>query len=92
MQVLAYLQLVEATTGRPSPYGVLRYGDDAAYQVLWDDGARRDLEEALVEVRRLMVEGGAQRNHERVGKCKNCSRRSSCPQRLDHSQASSSGY
>jgi len=92
MQVLAYLQLVEATTGRPSPYGVLRYGDDAAYQVLWDDGARRDLDAALVEVRRLMIEGGAQRNHERVGKCKNCSRRSSCPQRLDHSQASSSGY
>jgi CRISPR-associated exonuclease Cas4 len=92
MQVLAYLKLVEATTGRASPYGVLRYGEDAAFQVMWDQNARRDLEEAMTAVRTLLEEGGAKRNHERVGKCRNCSRRSACPERLDHSQASSSGY
>ena len=31
---------------------------------------------------RLMVEGGAKRNHERKGKCRNCSRRAKCPQSL----------
>jgi hypothetical protein len=31
---------------------------------------------------RMMVEGGAQRNHERPGKCRNCSRREMCPESL----------
>lgn len=92
MQLLAYLHLVETTTGRASPYGVLRYGEDAVFQIQWDEAARRDLEAELMEVRRLIREGGAKRNHERVGKCASCSRRHGCDQRLDVSQVSSSGY
>lgn len=85
MQVLAYLHLVECETGRSSPYGVIRYGDDHLFQVAWDDVARADLFSAVEEVQRLMKEGGATRNHERVGKCRNCSRRHACPERLDAS-------
>ena len=85
MQLLAYLHLVECETGRSSPYGVIRYGEEHIFQVPWDDAARTDLFSAVAEVQRLMREGGATRNHERVGKCRNCSRRHACPERLDAS-------
>ncbi|MBV18657.1 MAG: hypothetical protein CMA56_02200 [Euryarchaeota archaeon] len=85
MQLLAYLHLVECETGRSSPYGVIRYGEHHIFQVPWDNGARADLFSAIEEVQRLMEEGGARRNHERVGKCRNCSRRHACPERLDAS-------
>jgi hypothetical protein len=37
----------------------------------------------LKEIQRLMVEGGAKRDHDRPGKCRNCSRRHRCPEALD---------
>ena len=82
MQLLAYLHLVSNTTGTMPEYGILRYGNDALFTVPWNDVARADLANSIQEVQRLMVEGGAQRNHERIGKCRNCSRRKMCPQSL----------
>ena len=82
MQLLAYLHLVDKTTGSAPEYGILRYGGEALYTVPWDDSARDDLYFSIQEIQRLMVEGGAERNHERVGKCRNCSRRAKCPQSL----------
>mgnify|MGYP001315164624 FL=1 len=32
----------------------------------------------IIEIQRLTVEGGAKRNHNQIGKCKNCSRRHAC--------------
>lgn len=85
MQLLAYLHLVECETGRASPYGVIQYGQEHVFQIHWDNGAREDLHRSVTEVKRLMEEGGATRNHERIGKCRNCSRRHACPERLDAS-------
>ena len=82
MQLLAYLHLVSNTTGTIPDYGILRYGGEALFTVPWDDLARADLTNSIQEIQRLMVEGGAQRNHERHGKCRNCSRRKMCPQSL----------
>ena len=82
MQLLAYLHLVNETTGSAPEYGILRYGGEALYTVAWDDSAKIDLYSSIQEIQRLMVEGGAKRNHERVGKCRNCSRRAKCPQSL----------
>ncbi len=82
MQVLAYVQLVSNTTNTIPDYGILRYGEEALFTIPWDDEARADLNHSIKEIQRLMVEGGAMRNHERPGKCKNCSRQSKCPQSL----------
>ena len=82
MQLLAYIHLVGETTGSIPDYGVLRYGEDALFTVPWTDLTRADLTYAIQEVQRLMVQGGAERNHQRVGKCKNCSRQKQCPQSL----------
>ena len=82
LQLLAYISLVETSTGKTPPYGVLRYGDDDVHQVFWDQHAQQHLEQSIIEVQRLMVEGGAKRNHEREGKCRNCSRRYACSDSL----------
>ncbi len=82
MQLLAYLHLVSNTTGTMPDYGILRYGGDALFTVPWNDSEKENLATSIQEVQRLMVEGGAQRNHERIGKCRNCSRRKMCPQSL----------
>ena len=82
MQLLAYLHLVSMTTGTMPDYGILRYGGEALYTIAWNDQAKADLRGSIQEIQRLMVQGGAQRNHQRVGKCRNCSRRHKCPQSL----------
>ena len=82
MQLLAYLHLVSNTTETTPEYGILRYGGEALFTVPWNDLAKADLTKSIQEIQRLMVEGGAQRNHERKGKCRNCSRRKMCPQSL----------
>ena len=82
MQLLAYIHLVNRTTQTEAEYGILRYGGDSLFTVAWDGAAEVDLFESVQEIQRLMVEGGAKRNHERKGKCQNCSRRAMCPQSL----------
>ena len=78
MQLLAYLHLVEINTRKSAPYGVLRYGKENLHQIPWNDVAKQELQGAVQEVQRLMVEGGAVRNHDRPGKCRNCSRLYAC--------------
>ena len=82
LQVLAYLHLVEISTKRPTPYGVLRYGNEDLHQIPWDDENKKMLFDAISEVQRLMVHNDAKRNHERPGKCRNCSRNYACPEAL----------
>ena len=82
MQLMAYLHLVEVTTGTKPDYGILRYGTDTLFTVQWDEITKQKLMDSIKEIQRLMVEGGSQRNHHRKGKCRHCSRRSHCPQSL----------
>ena len=82
MQIMAYIHLVEVTTGKIPPFGILSYGGDNNHQILWDDYNRKMLADGVKEVQRLMVEGGAKRNHDRPGKCRSCSRRYACPDNL----------
>ena len=82
LQLLAYISLVETRTTKSPPYGGLRYGNEDIHQVYWDEHAKQHLRESIIEVQRLMVEGGAQRNHEREGKCRSCSRRYACSESL----------
>lgn len=82
IQLLAYLHLVESTTGRAPPYGVLRYGNDNLHTIDWDEMGKKRLYASTKEIQRLMVQGGAERNHNRPGKCENCSRRYACDSSL----------
>jgi len=82
IQLLAYLHLVESTTGRRPPYGVLKYGSENLHTIDWNEENEHQLFSAVKEVQRLMVQGGAERNHNRKGKCESCSRRYACDSSL----------
>lgn len=82
MQLLAYMHLVESTTGRDTPYGVLKYGNENLHSIDWNEHNKHLLFSAVKEVQRLMVQGGAERNHNRKGKCESCSRRYACDSSL----------
>tara|TARA_B100000524_G_scaffold186374_2_gene96461 strand:+ start:566 stop:1699 length:1134 start_codon:yes stop_codon:yes gene_type:complete len=82
LQALAYARLVEKTTGRAPPYALLRYGPDNLHQLIWDDEAKKELDERIHQVQTAMAIGGAKRNHDRPRKCQNCSRRYACSERL----------
>jgi CRISPR-associated exonuclease Cas4 len=51
VQVWVYCLLVEETTGRTPPFGVLRYGDGGEWRVPWDDSARAAVLGLLREIR-----------------------------------------
>jgi CRISPR-associated exonuclease Cas4 len=82
VQVLAYLKLVEASTQHKPSYGVINYGNEKVFKILWNNENREVLDSKIKEVQGAMVSGVAHRNHERVGKCQNCSRAHACPERL----------
>lgn len=82
LQVLAYAALVESTTGQVPPYGILRYGQDNLHQIEWNEAGRERLHVAIQDIQQTMATGGAKRNHNREGKCRNCSRRYACDERL----------
>ena len=81
-QALAYARLVEMTTGRAPPYALLRYGQNNLHQLPWDQSAKNELQEQIQAIQHIMAKGGATRNHNRPGKCKNCSRRHACADRI----------
>jgi len=82
IQLLAYIRLIEATTGKAPTMGVLRYGEHDAHLITWDEDAKKVLEHEIREVQSALVSGMASRNHEQVGKCRSCSRFRACPERL----------
>lgn len=82
LQALAYARLVEVTTGRTPPYALLRYGNENLHQLPWDDAAKEELNDQIATIQHAMAAGGATRNHDRPGKCKHCSRRHACDERL----------
>lgn len=74
MQVLAYLALVEASTGRAPPYGVLRYGDGQEFRIAWDGPGRAE----LARVRAALDRPYDGRHLASASKCAGCRFRTIC--------------
>ncbi len=77
VQVWAYCLLVEETTGRPPPFGVLRYADQE-YRVRWDAAARGELLAIRAEVARP-YDGRATPS---AGRCARCAWVDACDARV----------
>jgi len=80
IQLAAYCLLLEKE-GKVS-YGILKYGE-MEHIIAFDDHLRSTLLSKMAEMREVMASGEAHRNHDRPGKCRSCSRRERCPERLD---------
>jgi CRISPR-associated exonuclease Cas4 len=81
LQLSAYLLLVEELYGKPPPYGLIRYSERED-KVEWTQETRMLVVFKMQEMREKLKAGGVHRNHNRPGKCQNCSRRGACPERL----------
>lgn len=80
VQLIAYCTLVGEAFG-PVPYGIIDY-EEKKYSIDNSD----ELQETVLELRDKLLRDQerqeAHRNHERKGKCINCSRRDVCHERL----------
>jgi len=81
LQVATYCLLIAESSGKRPPYGLLRYGSEE-HEIEFDAELEKILLEKVEEMRKLMRSGEVHRNHNRPGKCANCSRRESCPEKL----------
>ena len=81
LQLAAYLLLIDEEFGTPKE-GILRYSerDD---RIEWSNELKMMVSFKLEEMREKIKTGIVHRNHNRPGKCRGCSRRSGCPEKLE---------
>jgi len=81
LQIAAYCLLIEESTGKTPPYGLLKYPEQQ-HEIEYNEDLKKVLLGKLREMRKIMDTGEAHRNHNRPGKCKSCSRNDSCPEKI----------
>ena len=81
VQVGAYCLILEDITGKAPPNGIIKY-PEKSFEIEFTE----ELKEIVLKKRKELLadleRGEAHRNHHRPGKCRNCSRRDICPERL----------
>jgi len=85
LQLATYLKLVEDNYGVRPPYGYIQYGEkkENRYKINYDAKLEVMLERKVDEILRHLAGEQVHRNHYRLGKCLNCSRRAACPEALE---------
>ncbi|MEW5761375.1 MAG: Dna2/Cas4 domain-containing protein [Candidatus Thermoplasmatota archaeon] len=88
LQLAVYCFLIEEKYSRPT-HGFLRYGlregkisSIVEYKIEYTDKLKEILMKKISEMRKAMEEGNVHRTHNRIGKCKNCSRREDCSEAI----------
>jgi CRISPR-associated exonuclease Cas4 len=71
LQLAAYCLLVEETTGRTPPHGLLKYAD-ALYEVDFTPELRRELLDTMTEMRQARLAETLNRDHDQPNKCLAC--------------------
>jgi CRISPR-associated exonuclease Cas4 len=82
LQLAAYCVLVEENYNQRPPYGLIRYGKEKEFKIDYDDRLKNLVVAKISEMRKAIKNNTAHRNHNRKNKCKYCSRREGCPERL----------
>ena len=81
LQLAAYCHLLEEVYGGFVPYGRLVY-NDREFTIPFDPTLRFELESVLTTMRHVLQHGNVERNHDDLRRCKACSMRAYCTQRL----------
>lgn len=86
MQLSAYLILMDVNYTQDSPFGYIEYTpfekERKRFRIEWDIMTKALVLSKVSEIREAERIGVTHRNHQREGKCRNCSRRNGCPERL----------
>ncbi|HEY9075842.1 MAG TPA: Dna2/Cas4 domain-containing protein [Anaerolineaceae bacterium] len=80
LQLAAYCRLVEHTSGKRPPYGILNYRN-RTFQVDYTPELENRLKEILVAMHKA-ERGECNRSHEEPARCTRCGYRDTCDQRL----------
>jgi CRISPR-associated exonuclease Cas4 len=81
IQVAAYCLLLEDSTGIPPPYGLIRYPAHE-FQIDYNEDMKNLLLRKVQEIKKVTESHVVHRNHNRPGKCRSCSRKGICPEKL----------
>ncbi|UCF08023.1 MAG: CRISPR-associated protein Cas4 [Thermoplasmata archaeon] len=81
LQLAAYCLLIEDKYNSAPPYGIIRYSN-AQHEIDYTEDLKNILTAKLKDMREIMEKGVAHRNHNRPNKCKGCSRRDICSEKL----------
>jgi CRISPR-associated exonuclease Cas4 len=81
LQLAAYLVLVEEKFGDAPPHGIIRY-TERDEEIPYNQELKMLVTFKADEMRDKLRSGEVHRNHNRPGKCQNCSRREACPEKL----------
>lgn len=81
MQLAAYCLLVEATTGRAPPYGLLRYAE-TTFRMPYTPAVRAELLAILDAMRTVLEEDEAERSHDEPRRCAGCGLAQICDETL----------
>jgi CRISPR-associated exonuclease Cas4 len=81
LQLAAYFLLIEENYKVQPSYGIIKYSDKE-HEIQYDDELRKIVISKLKEMREILVTKEAHRNHKRESKCRYCSRREICPEKL----------
>lgn len=81
MQLGVYCILVEERYGKRPTHGVLQY-PERSFEVAYTDDFRDKVLETTLKMRLAEMTGNVHRIHNSPGKCRGCSRRDACAERL----------
>jgi CRISPR-associated exonuclease Cas4 len=82
VQVAAYCVILEDISGKAPTHGLLRYGN-IEHEVEYTADLKKLVLDKAGDIRKARSAGGAHRNHNRPSKCRGCSRRAVCPEKLE---------
>lgn len=81
LQLAAYCLLIEEKYELAPPYGIIRY-TNVQHEIDYTEELKGTLTSKLKDMENIIRTGEAHRNHNRPNKCKGCSRRQMCPEKL----------
>jgi CRISPR-associated exonuclease Cas4 len=81
IQVCTYCIIIEDIMGKKPPYGIIKY-PKRSFEIEYTEDMKKMVLDLMDKLLSDLEKGGAHRNHNRPGKCRNCSRRDICPERL----------
>ncbi|KAA0003717.1 MAG: Dna2/Cas4 domain-containing protein [Thermoplasmata archaeon] len=81
IQIIVYCMLIEDVTEKKPSYGILKYNENI-YRITYDENLKEVVLQLRDNILHAIEKGEVHRNHDRRGKCINCSRREICPERL----------
>lgn len=82
LQVAAYCELVEENFKNFVSHGIIVYNSEKSFKIPYNPALRFELENTIHKMRKLRNNKNIERNHNDPYRCKNCSMRKYCNNKI----------